>query len=544
MRQNGMKRAQGGGNRGSGCSGIHRPIRASVATGAMLMAAAGAWAQAEGAEQAEGATVWGHLQNGVEAFFTQLNEILFAVIFFNLDVLGLTGQEIPVIIVVLVAGGVFFTLRYGFINVRLFRHGIEVVMGRYDHPDHEGEISHFKALTSALSATVGLGNIAGVAVAMGMGGPGAVFWMWVTALFGMSLKFSSCTLAQLYRRIQPDGHVLGGPMVYISEGLGEVSPRFARFGRYLAVLFACLTIFAAFGGGNMFQSNQTYELFASQFFPDGAPAGAAWLCGVFLAIPVGIVLLGGISRIGEVTCRLVPAMCLGYIAVCLTILALNADQVPQSFALIFREAFSPDAAISGSFIAVLVTGMRRAAFSNEAGLGSAAIAHAAARTNEPVREGVVAMLGPFIDTILVCTATALAIIVTGAYKNPEVQDKGIEMTALALEQLGALLPYLLFVAVLVFAFSTVITWGYYGERAAEYLFGRGGIRPFRILYVLVVILGPVASLGAVIDFADLMLLSMAFPNILGMVFLSGKVKRLADDYVARLRAGEIVKYDG
>ncbi len=449
-------------------------------------------------------------------------------------------RSIPVIVCVLFLGGFFFTLRYRFINLRLFRHSIDVIRGRYDKPDHEGEVSHFRALTSALSATVGLGNISGVAVAISMGGAGAVFWMWFTAIFGMSLKFSSCTLAQLYRRIGDDGRVLGGPMVYLEMGLKEKG--FAIPGKILAVLFSVLTILAALGGGNMFQSNQTYSLFQSQVMGgQDAPAWAPWLFGLLLAIPVGIVIIGGIKRIGEVTARMVPTMCVFYCTVCATIILLNATEVPAMFGSIFGQAFSGDA-MFGGFLGVLVQGMRRAAFSNEAGMGSAAIAHAAAKTDEPVREGVVAMIGPFIDTIVVCTMTALAILITGSHLEEGLE--GIEITAAAFGQLGVVVPYILFVAVFVFAFSSVISWGYYGERATEYLFGKGGILPYRAVYVAIVVLGPVLSLQSVLDFSDAVMLSMAFPNIVGMLFLSGKVKGLADDYVARLKSGEMKPVDG
>ncbi len=448
-------------------------------------------------------------------------------------------RSIPVIVCVLFLGGFFFTLRYGFINLRLFRHSIDVIRGRYDKPHHEGEVTHFRALTSALSATVGLGNISGVAVAISMGGPGAVFWMWFTAVFGMSLKFSSCTLAQLYRRIGEDGKVLGGPMVYLEMGLKEKG--FAIPGRVLAVVFSVLTILASLGGGNMFQSNQTYSLFQSQVMGSAeAPTWAPWLFGFLLAIPVGIVIIGGIKRIGEVTARMVPTMCIFYCTVCMTIVLLNLGEVPHMFASILGKAFSSDA-MMGGFLGVLVQGMRRAAFSNEAGLGSAAIAHAAAKTDEPVREGVVAMIGPFIDTIVVCTMTALAILITESHLKEDLV--GIEITAAAFGQLGPVVPYILFIAVFVFAFSSVISWGYYGERATEYLFGKGGIQPYRAVYVAIVVVGPVLSLQAVLDFSDAVMLSMAFPNIVGMVFLSGKVKGLVDDYVARLRSGEMKMID-
>jgi AGCS family alanine or glycine:cation symporter len=447
-------------------------------------------------------------------------------------------RSIPLIIIVLVIGGLFYTLRYGFINLRLFRHSLDVIRGRYDKPDHEGEVSHFKALTSALSATVGLGNIAGVALAIAAGGPGAVFWMWLTALFGMSMKFSSCTLALLYRRTHADGRVLGGPMIYLEDGLKEVSPSLAPVGKALAILFAGLCIVASMGGGNLFQTNQTYSVFRSVIFesPEAAPGWLPWVAGILLAIPAGLVIIGGIRRIGEVTSKMVPTMCLFYCGVCLLIVVMNVSQVPALISSIFTSAFSLQA-LYGGIIGVLVQGMKRAAFSNEAGLGSAAIAHAAAKTDEPVREGVVAMIGPFIDTILVCTMTALAILITDSHTSGA--GEGVAITLNAFQQVGTVAPYILFIAVFVFAFSTVIAWGYYGERATEYLFGMKGILAYRIVYVGVIVVGPVLSLSAVVDFADMMLLSMAFPNILGMLLLSGKVKGLVNDYVRRIKSGEM-----
>jgi AGCS family alanine or glycine:cation symporter len=438
--------------------------------------------------------------------------------------------------VVLFAGGVFFTIRYGFVNVRLFRHSVQVIRGKFDKPEDHGEVSHFQALTSALSATVGLGNIAGVAVAISVGGPGAVFWMWFTAFFGMSMKFSSCTFAHLYRRIDDEGRVLGGPMVYLHEGLRELHPGLNIVGRIFAVIFASFIILAAFGAGNMFQGNQTVSIIAMQFF-DGSDSPALKLAlGSFLAVLVGMVIIGGIRRIGEITSKLVPAMCLFYCGICLVIIVLNIQHVPGMLGSIFAGAFSAKAAYGG-FVGVLVQGMRRAAFSNEAGLGSAAIAHAAARTEEPIREGVVAMIGPFIDTIVVCSMTALAILITGAHENTGME--GVQITAVAFGELGKLAPLVLCLAVFVFAYSTMISWGYYGERCVEYLFGARGITPYRILYVLTLVVGPLLSLGSVLDFADMVLLTLAFPNIIGMALISKKVKVMADDYVARLRSGEM-----
>jgi AGCS family alanine or glycine:cation symporter len=491
------------------------------------------------------------LSQRIDSFFGSVVEDYMVPVLFREIGAGWFGEGspgIPVIILTLVLGGIFFTFRYSFTNVLLFKHALDVVRGKYDNPEETGEITHFQALTSALAATVGLGNIAGVAVAITAGGPGAVFWMWVTAFFGMSMKFSSCTLAQVYRRIQPDGHVLGGPMVYLKEGITDVFGGFGEGGKAVGkvvgsvfgVSFAILTIGASFGGGNMFQVNQVYDIGAKILGQQDMP-WFRWFVGIGMAILVGLVVIGGIRRIGEVTSKLVPAMCAGYFFICLIIVLANFTKVPGLFADILVQAFNPEAAFIGGFIGVLIMGMRRAAFSNEAGLGSAAIAHAAAKTEEPVREGTVAMLGPFIDTIVVCTMTALAILITGAHE-PFMQDanpEGIVVTTNAFISLHPAMQYFLGLAVMVFAYSTLIAWGYYGERATEFLTGPIGVWPYRIVYVLVAVISPFLSLGNVIGFADMMLLSMAFPNIVGMVIISGKVRRLRDDYLRRLRAGEM-----
>ncbi|HAA70700.1 MAG TPA: alanine glycine permease, partial [Planctomycetaceae bacterium] len=343
------------------------------------------------------------IQDRINSGFEGIVKILAGLLFYEVP-LGFGGHSAPFILLVLIFGGIFFTLRFGFINLRLFRHSIDVIRGKYDRPEDEGEITHFQALTSALSATVGLGNIGGVAIAIAMGGPGAIFWMWVIAFFGMSAKFTSCSFAQLYRRVKPDGSVLGGPMVYLDEGIKERYPNLAWLGKTLGILFALFTIMASFGGGNMFQGNQTFKILSTEF---GVPRDYAWVFGIVVAALVAVVIIGGIKRIGDVTSKMVPAMCAFFCICCLLIILKNIAQVPAMLTSIFVSAFQPDAVFSGGMIGVLLMGAKRAAFSNEAGLGSAAIAHAAARTDEPVREGVVAMIGPFIDTILVCTMTAL-----------------------------------------------------------------------------------------------------------------------------------------
>ncbi|MBC62098.1 MAG: alanine glycine permease [Zetaproteobacteria bacterium] len=435
--------------------------------------------------------------------------------------------KLPLILVIMAFGGVFFTFRYWFVNLTLFKHALEIVSGKYDKKEDQGEITHFQALTSALSATVGLGNIAGVAVAISLGGPGAVFWLWIVAFFGMSMKFSSCTFAQLHRILHSDGKVLGGPMVYLDQGFKSQLPNLHFLGKFFAVLFATFTIGASLGGGNMFQGNQTFEILVSQF---PSLENTNWIVGIVLAVLVGIVIIGGIQRIGDVTSRLVPFMCGFYCLGCLMIIISNVELVPHLLGQIFYQAFSPDAMWAGGFIGVLTQGVKRASFSNEAGLGSAAIAHAAAKTDKPIREGLVAMLEPFIDTHLVCTMTALSILITNAHLEPALAGKGAAITAQAFSSLGSFMPMLLALATAIFAYSTMISWSYYGEKGCEYLFGRSSIPYYQVVYVFCVVLGPVASLENVIEFSDLMLLSMAFPNIIGMVFLSKKIKSLLEEY--------------
>lgn len=475
----------------------------------------------------------------VNQIFEGINGIYAQFLFWEVPLI-----KLPLILFIMVAGGIFFTFRYGFLNLTMYKHAIDVVKGDYDHPDHEGDITHFQALTSALSATVGLGNIAGVAVAIYAGGPGAVFWLWLVAFFGMCMKFSSCTFAQLYRVKDSKGEMLGGPMVYLNEGLAERGH--PRLGKFLGGFFAVMTIMASFGGGNLFQANQTYEIIKMQF-----PGANALVVGVTLAFLAGIVLLGGIKRIASVTSKLVPFMCVFYVISCLAIIFNHYEMIPNMISQIFIQAISPDAAFGG-FLGVMIQGVKRASFSNEAGLGSAAIAHSAAKTDEPVREGLVAMIGPSIDTHLVCTMTALAILISGANTDPQWATDGgslvgVKMTALAFSSLGSWMPYVLTVAIAIFAYSTVISWSYYGERATEYLFGDklGGnaIKLYKMMYVFIIILGPLLSVQNVVDFADLMLLSMAFPNILGMMYMSKMVKEKVDDYIGRFKSGKMPKYN-
>jgi AGCS family alanine or glycine:cation symporter len=470
--------------------------------------------------------------NEIDLFFGVLVKYIAAVLFYPLPLI-----KLPFILGVMVTGGLFFTFRYGFVNVRLFKHAIDIVRGKYDDPDHHGEISHFQALTSALSATVGLGNIAGVAVAIQLGGPGAVFWLWMVAFFGMSMKFSSCTFAQLYRRIE-DGKVLGGPMVYLTDAFKD-KLGLPRVGIFLGTFAAIATIFGSLGGGNLFQANQTYELVSQQFtfFAD-----KPLVFGVILAFLAGIVLIGGIKRIADVTSKLVPAMVLFYGVCCLSIIFTNLSLLPDLLGEIFTQAFNPEAIYSGGFVGVLIQGIKRGSFSNEAGVGSAAIAHAAAKTDKPVREGLVAMLGPFIDTIVICSMTAFAVLITDAHLKPELAGKGAQITAAAFSTIDSSMPIFLTIAVAIFAYSTVISYSYYGERATEYLFNKKAVKYYRLIYIFTIIFGPTISLKHVIDFSDLMLLSMALPNIIGMIFLSKYIVPMVKEYIDDYQHGKFKEF--
>ena len=443
--------------------------------------------------------------------------------------------NVPLVVAWLVLGAVYFTLRMGLINLRGFGHAIAVTMGRYDGPDDVGEISHFKALSSALSATVGLGNIAGVAIAVAVGGPGAIPWMILAGFLGMSSKFTECTLGQMYRTTDAKGNISGGPFRYLHEGLKEKG--LGPLGRVLSVVFALMCIGGSLGGGNMFQANQSYEIVAETMtglYPGIGDFSAAY--GIILALVVGAVILGGIKRIGAAAGLIVPIMCGVYVIAALYIIGVNADKVPEAFGVMWRGAFSMDAGLGG-LIGALIQGFRRAAFSNEAGVGSASIAHSAAATDEPVREGIVALLEPFIDTIVVCTMTGLVVVVTGAYLGEG--SNGVLMTSAAFGSVLSWFPYVLTFAVVMFAFSTMISWSYYGERCATFLFGPAASVPYKLLFLVCAFFGSVFKLGNVLDFSDLMILGMAFPNILGLFILSGDVKKRLDDYWGRLTSGEM-----
>ncbi len=437
-------------------------------------------------------------QTQINDLFGDLNAVISSVLLF--DVLFFWGAvKLPFAVLWLILGALFFTFYYGFINIRAFKHAIQVTAGKFSDPSDEGEVSHFEALATALSATVGLGNIAGVAIAVSIGGPGATFWMILAGILGMSSKFTECTLAQIYRVIRKDGHVMGGPMEYLSTGLKEKG--LPRLGKVLSITFALMCIGGAFGGGSSFQVNQSLNAIKETFpfFVD-----YAWVYGVVMAILVGIVIIGGIKRIANVAEKIVPSMCGIYVLACLYILFTHFSEIPMAFGLIFSKALTLEAGIGG-FVGTLVYGFQRAAFSNEAGIGSAAIAHSCAKTKYPVREGIVSLLEPFIDTVIVCTMTALVIVITGAYNNPEFADlintnQGAALTSRAFGEKLTWFPYVLSVAVWLFAFSTIISWSYYGERCFSFLFGEKYSMVYKSMLLVVIFLGSITTATNVLDF--------------------------------------------
>jgi len=429
-------------------------------------------------------------------------------------------------IILLVGTGIYLTFRLRFIQFRGFRHSFQLISGRYDSDKDPGEVTHFQALSAALSATIGTGNIAGVATAIAFGGPGAVFWMWVTAIVGMATKYTSCALALKYRFIHPDGQVSGGPMYTLKNGLGM--PK-------LGAAFAVFTLIASFGIGNMVQSNSVVDGFrfiipqASEF---------KLIIGVVIALMVGLVIIGGIKRIAKVASRIVPFMAIAYCGSALLILALNIDKIPSAFAIIINYALNPMAVGGGALGAAMHYGVARGVFSNESGLGSAPMAHAAARTREPVREGLVAMIGPFIDTIVICTMTALVIIVMGAWGPAKPEGlNGAALSAYAFQKaIGTAGAWVVGFGLVFFAYSTIIAWSYYGDRSAEYLFGERAVLPYRIVYTVLVVVGAYVPLKLVWNFADITNMFMAAPNLISLILLAKIMKELSDDYFRRMKS--------
>ena len=463
------------------------------------------------------------------------------------------GTSFPWIVGWLVVAATVFTVYFGVVQFRAFGHAISLVKGDYSDPNDAGEVSHFQALATALSGTVGLGNIAGVAVAIGIGGPGATFWMILAGLLGMASKFTECTLGVKYRNEYEDGTVSGGPMYYLTKGFAE---RGVGGGRILAVLFSIFCILGALGGGNMFQANQAHAQLTNVL---GDYPG--WITGVIFAGVVFAVIVGGLKSIAKVTEKVVPFMGLMYVGVALIIILMNFDKIGWAFGQIFAGAFT-GLGVAGGMVGALIQGFKRAAFSNEAGVGSAAIAHSAVKTKEPITEGFVSLLEPLIDTVIVCTMTALVIIITGQLiSDPETGNyllneagtaiktvgdtSGVALTSAAFSSSIGAFKYILALAVILFAFSTMISWSYYGLKAWTYLVGEGKTKElvFKVIFCVFVIIGAAASLGPVIDFSDAAIFAMAVVNIIGLYILMPIVKRELQSYMSRLKSGEIKKFN-
>ena len=472
---------------------------------------------------------------------SSVTSFLANILFFDLFFGQVEGTSVPFLVVWLFVGAIFFTIKMEFVNLRFFRHAMQILSGKYANASSKGLITPFQSLTTALSATVGLGNIAGVAVAIMVGGAGATFWMIVAGLLNMTLKFTEVTLSLQYRKFLPDGTVMGGGMRYLSEGLKERG--LEGLGKALALLFAFFMIGGALGGGNIFQVSQSLGAVKAEI---GFFATYPWAYGVILATLTGFVIIGGVKSIAHTTEKIVPTMVLIYLGASLYILVVNAALIPHAIETIFSEAFAPTA-VAGGMIGVMVQGFKRASFSSEAGIGSAPIAHAPSTVKYPVQQGLVALYEPFIDTVVICTITALVIVTTGVYGGgtPELQalidaKQGAALTSAAYAMTLSWFPSVLALCVTLFAFSTMISWSYYGERAWTYLFGTKSSIVFKLIFLVVIVLSTlVENLSALVDLTDMLFLAMALPNLLGLYLLRNNVKEALVEYTKKLKSGEI-----
>ena len=495
------------------------------------------------------------IDESIETFFKPIAHFFGHWVFYPISI---AGNQIPIVVVVLLLGAFFFTIYFKFANFRYLKVAINAARGKYDKYDHHsvdimagdptpggdvfeseikegviGEVTHFQALTAALSATVGLGNIAGVAVAIALGGPGATLWMILAGFLGMSTKLVEATLGVKYREIGDDGKIYGGPMYYLTKGLKEKN--MATLGKILGVIFSIFVVGGSFGAGNMFQANQAASQFALLFDLEST----FWF-GIVVAIIVGVVIIGGIKRIGQVTEKVVPFMGILFVGAALVIIFMNFTLIPSAIIEIFDGAFNADAALGG-FIGVMIVGFQRAAFSNEAGIGSASIAHAAVKTRFPASEGIVASIGPFIDTVIICTMTAMVIIITNIksnlfdYANLDASSNvilnsgkhvgGVDLTSVAFDSAIPNFSIILTIAVILFAFSTMLSWSYYGLQGWKFLFGKGKIADitYKTIFLVFIVLGASSSLSSVIEFSDAMIFAMVLPNVIGLFILSPKV---------------------
>ena len=474
------------------------------------------------------------IDHKIDAFFAPISEAVFDVVFFSVP---LFGQDVKLLLVWIMSAAIFFTVYLGFVNFRYFVHGLQVALGKFDNKKDDGEISSFQALMASLSGTVGLGNIAGVAVAVSVGGPGAVFWMIVMGLLSMSSKFAEVTLGMIYRVYPSKEHperLSGGPMFYLREGLKKKG--YPSVGKVLSLIFASFCLLSTLGSAGLFQTNQAFQQVYEVTGGDaGFFAGRSWLFGLFMAFLTGVVIIGGIKSIANVAAAIVPFMGIAYVTLALVIVAINYQAVPEAFGDIFTQALSLEAGIGG-LLGGLLVGIQRAAFSNEAGLGTAAILYSAARSKYPAMQGMASMIGPFLDTVIVCTATALMIITTGVHEGAEGMA-GVEMTSAALGSVFSWSPYALAFVVFLFAYSTLITFAYYGSRSINFIFGESDrlSLTYKLLLLVFISLGASVDLHSIIDLTDGFLLGMAIPNILGLYILAPEVKKELQKYLKKMK---------
>ncbi len=473
----------------------------------------------------------------INAATAPVANIIKQIVFFKIPVFG---AELPMVVLWLITGAAFFTFYMGFINIRGFKHAIQLIRGDYSDPQSHGEISHFQALSTAISGTVGIGNIGGVAVAVTVGGAGATFWLIIAGFLGMSTKFVECTLGVKYRNEFSDCHVSGGPMYYLKQGFADRG--MAGFGKFMGSFYAIGIFIGALGIGNMFQSNQAYVQLNQ--VTGGALDGYGWLVGLVMATIVFAVIIGGIKSIAKVAEKIVPFMAVFYCLFAITVIIMNADVIPQAISNIFTGAFTGEG-VTGGALGAMIIGFQRAVFSNEAGIGSASIAHSAVKTNEPVTEGIVSLLEPFIDTIVICTITAL-VIGTAQVADPAFANgaEGVAMTSAAFEREFSWFPVPLAFAAVLFAFSTMIAWSYYGLKGWTYLFGESALSQlnYKVIFCIFVVLGCVVQLGPILDISDALVFLICVPNILGLYFFAPMVKREMKSYFARIDSGEIKRF--
>lgn len=471
------------------------------------------------------------IDDKIDQFVQPLTDLISGFIFFSVPI---GGADIPLIVVWLIFGACFFTVYLGFINFRGFKHATDIVRGKFSDPKHDGEISHFQALTAAVSGTVGIGNIGAVAVTVSLGGPGAIFWVIVAGLVGMTTKFVECALGVKYRVINPDGTVSGGPMYYLRDGLAKKG--MPGLGKFLGIFFAASIVIGCLGIGNMFQSNQAYVQLREVFGGvEGPLQGKGWMIGIVMAVVVAAIIIGGIKSIARVTSKLVPFMVVLYVIGAVTVLIINAGAIPGAVAAIFKGAFTLQGA-GGGILGIMIIGFQRAAFSNEAGLGSAAIAHSAVKTDAPLTEGFVGLLEPFIDTVVICTLTGFVLVTTFPVETLMGGDvKGIELTSAAFGSKISWSPVPLAFAAMMFAFSTMLAWAYYGTKGWTYIFGEGKGKElvFSLIFCVFIVIGASIQLSAILDFADALIFVMAIPNLIGLYILAPEIKQDLKAYWAK-----------